>query len=132
MSLEQAIHERWAGDSQLTVLVPAERLFTGPVRSRPAFPYASIERKTTFASTYTSSGTRLRQIEIAMHVWSCTLDSGKAVADEIERLFDRSDFESDEGAVLNMRRHDRHEQVGHDRITQIGLKFVATVATNGN
>jgi len=31
MSLEQAIHSRWAGDAALTAIVPAARFVTGSV-----------------------------------------------------------------------------------------------------
>lgn len=110
MSIERAIHERWATDAGLTARVPAARVLTGTALSAPATPYVVIRRTKTATTLRTSSGTTVDDATIEMNIWSENLETAKNIALEIDRRFDRTEFTAGDERILHMRRTDQMEQ----------------------
>ncbi len=104
MNLEQGIHQRWAAASALCQLLPADRLHTGLARGA-ATPYATLVRKPGRTLFRTNAGDALEEVPLGIHVWHDGFDAGQAIAQQVQAVFDRSDFSlSDGGHVVQMRR----------------------------
>ena len=110
MTLEGAIHARWAADSPLATALPVARLFTGEARGNPALPYAALERGDEKTLARTNSGARVEEVAFVFHVWTSDIEAGKAIAAAIERVFDQAAFTFTGGAVLDLRRTSAKEE----------------------
>ena len=127
MSLEQAIHRRWAADAALAALLPPERFTTGRA-SAGLLPYATLARRSNRAAWRTAAGDRLDETEVAIHVWHEDYDAGRAIAGRVEALFDRAAFDMEGGArVVQMRRLDDDAAQGPDGVWRFTLVFLAQV-----
>jgi len=124
MSLEQAIHNRWATDGTLSALLPAGRLFTGRAEGELELPYAVLERQETKPSLRTSSGTTIDEVQLRITIWSVDLDTAQSVAAAVEQRFDGADFTLF-AAVRLMRRTNRREQIDADGRWRVELDFRA-------
>ncbi|MBI2826708.1 MAG: DUF3168 domain-containing protein [Planctomycetia bacterium] len=104
MSLEQAIHERWASDFVLTAGLPVERVFTGNACGDPPLPYAVLERRENQVLARTSSGTSIDRAVLRITVWTADLGQGQQILRAVAGRFDRAEFDLAAGRVLNMER----------------------------
>jgi len=104
VSLEQAIHERWATDFLLSSVLPAEQLTTGAARGDTVLPYVVLARRENQALLRTSSGTTIDRAVMRFTIWAADLDEAKRIAQAISRRFERTDFALASGSVLNMQR----------------------------
>jgi hypothetical protein len=123
MNLEQAIHQRWAAASALCQLLPAARLHTGLARG-VATPYATLVRKPGRTLFRTNAGDALEEVLLAIHVWHDRFDAGQAVAQQVQAVFDRSDFSlSDGDRVVQMRRAGESAVDHEDGVWQWVIEF---------
>ena len=129
MSLEQAVHTRWAGDAALVALVPAARFFTGPALGEPARPYAMLHRIGLPATTRTSSRT-VNDVLLRLEVFSLDLPTAKQIEGAIAASFDGQTFASDGVTVLRMRRAGHAETRQEDGVWEIKLEYTAKVEGN--
>ena len=125
MSIEQAIHNRWAGDPVLIALVPAARFVTGKVLGGAAMPYATLARLGTRQSTRTSSRT-VETIEIEFNAWTMSLETGKDIAEAITARFDRQSFTDGGVTILRMRQTDAQAIQADDGKWRLALRFSVT------
>jgi hypothetical protein len=123
MSLEQAIHNRWATDFLLAGLLPQDRLSTGAARGDTSFPYAVLSRRENQVLTRTSSGTSIDRAVLSFAIWSADLDEAKEIARAVARRFERSDFPLDEGSVLNMQRLQETETQADDGSWRVEIDY---------
>jgi Protein of unknown function (DUF3168) len=130
MSLEQAIHERWATDFLLASVLPEERLSTGPARGETTLPYAVLTRRENQVVARTSSGSSIHRAVMRFTVWSADLDEAKQIARAIGRRFERSDFSLDDGSVINMQRVQEAESPADDGSWQLDLDYAALICTD--
>lgn len=128
MSLEQAMHSRWASDTALPLLIPPDRFTTGAAWTRPPLPYAELallgQRSHCSGSHY-----RVAEIELALTVYAASLGQLKHVAAAVIARFDGAAFDLTTGRVLRMRLIDRQERRFSDGTWQGALKLLAVVAT---
>jgi hypothetical protein len=104
MTLEQAIHTRWAADAKLNAALPAERVTTGRT-SLSGVPYATILRQSCRTLLRTNAGDSLDEITLRIHVWHDDHDAGRAITDAATAAFDQATFPLDAGRrVVQMRR----------------------------
>lgn len=131
MSLEQAIHDHWAGGAALVALVPATRFVTGLGQRALAPPYVTLARVSSQAKLRTSDRT-VDEAEFRFEIWSETLAAAKEIAAAVTARFDRTSFaatgcESDACQILRMRQvhhaEDPHADATGWRVT---LTFHAT------
>jgi Protein of unknown function (DUF3168) len=104
MSLEQAIHERWATDFLLASVLPVERLTTGAARGETSLPYVVLSRRENQVVARTSSGTSIQRAIMRFAIWAADLDQAKQIAQAVGRRFERAEFALSTGDVLNMQR----------------------------
>ncbi|HOM17219.1 MAG TPA: DUF3168 domain-containing protein [Thermoguttaceae bacterium] len=106
MSLEKAIHQRWAADAKLQERLPAEYLFTGRV-SRDQTPYATLWRLGSRTVWRTAAGDLLEEVQLALRLWHSEYEQLRAVVEQVRRLLDRSSFELEEGGRVTALRVDQ-------------------------
>lgn len=128
MSLEQAIHDRWASDAALPLLVPPARFTTGPAWSRPELPYAQLHRQGQ-RSRAGGSHYRLEEVELGLVVQAETLTQLKTVLAAVVACFDNAAFDLAAGSVLRMRLIDQREERSSEGTWQGTLTWLAVVAT---
>src|SRR5438046_2147747 len=127
MTLEAAIHARWAADSPLNTALPATRLFTGEARGNPVLPYAVLLRGDKKTRARTNRGAEVSEISFTFHVWTSDIEVGKSIAAAIERVFDEAAFTFTGGAVLDMRRVNAKEQSQSDGTWLFTCEYSALV-----
>lgn len=128
MTLEQAIHQRWAHDAALAALVPAEQVTTGR-SSRAALPYVTILRERAETTLSTNAGDTLEAITLSMHVWHRDYDAGRAVSDRVQAAFHRSSFVLADGRrVLQMRRVQETAVQHPDGVWQWTIRFLTQLS----
>jgi hypothetical protein len=125
MSLEQAIHARWAGDGTLTALVPAARFVTGKALGGLPLPYAMLSRVGQRRATRTSSRS-VTEVQVRFDVFSAGLGTLRQAADAVKARFDRQTF-SGGATVLRMRRADEAQEQADDGTWRLSLVYVARV-----
>src|SRR5205823_4164584 len=91
MSLEQAIHARWAADGALTALIPAARFVTGKALGGLVLPYATLARVGQRRAIRTSSHT-VADVQVRFDVFSAALGTLRQTADAVKARFDRQTF----------------------------------------
>ncbi|MCE9546924.1 MAG: DUF3168 domain-containing protein [Planctomycetia bacterium] len=124
MSIERAIHDRWATDAALSSLLPAARVFTGTAEGNPRLPYAVLARVDTTPVLRTSSGTRLDDVRFELTIWAERLAAGQRIASAVARRFERATFGLAEGCVLVMRQLHHDERCEPHGAWRITLTFV--------
>ncbi len=127
MSLEQAIHNRWASDTVLPLLVLPERFTTGAARSRPRLPFAELHHMG-HRSNSGGSHYRVAEVELALIVYAATLEELKTVAAALLDRFDGAAFDLVLGRVLRMRLVDHQERRHAEGTWQGTFTFLAVVA----
>ncbi len=127
MNLEQAIHQRWVCDFALCAALPAARLFTGQAPGTTAAPYAVLTGRGRQSLARTSSGTILERELVRLTSWTATLAAGRRIGQAIAARFDRSDFDLDDGRVLNMERTNEAAQQQEDGAWRIDFDYAVTI-----
>ncbi len=101
-TLAEAIHARWAANTALCTLVPADRFCTGRVPASEEMPYVRLE--------ILGGGELLRSREtvyekrpIVFHIWTDTFDAGDAVAAAIRTAFAHAAFDWGLGGAMDFR-----------------------------
>ena len=131
MTLERAIHERWAANAALTALVPAGQVTTGR-SSRAEVPYVTILREQTQTALRTNAGDTIDEITLRMNVWHHDYDAAREVLQAIRAAFDRSSFTLADGSrVLAMRRLTESALQHPDGAWQLTIRFLARVSPPG-
>lgn len=104
MELEQAIHERWASDHQLTALVPAERFVTGRAEGLDQLPYVILQipqRRTQINTTRSA----IEETRVEFDVRTASHQEATKILEQLRRRFHRQSFPLVEGNCLVMQ-HD--------------------------
>jgi hypothetical protein len=118
MSLEKAIHERWAADQKLREWIPPDRLFTGRT-THGQIPYGTLWRLGSRTLWRTAAGDLLEEVQLALRVWHPEYDRLRALVEQVRRVLDRSSFELEEGGRVTVlqvdRQRYRQEPEGHWR-----------------
>lgn len=127
MNLEQAIHQRWAANTTLQALLPAENVKTG--RSfGDSTPYATIGRKANRTVFRTNDGSALDETQLKVEVWHDSYDDGRTIAEQVKTVFDRSEFElSGNDRVVQMRRTNDSATQDENGVWCFGVEFIASV-----
>lgn len=128
MSLEAAIHDRWASAAALVSLVPAARLFTGAARGDVQLPYVVLVREAETQRTRTSSLTEVNDIAVRFEIYATELDAGKAIAVAIRAEFNRQGFALPLGTCLVMQGTSEQEQPAADGTWTVTASYLARVA----
>ena len=103
MSLEQAIHQRWADSASLSALLPVERLTTGRSGGGEK-PYATIQSLKRSKTLPTNAGNTVEEVSIDLCLWHDDFDAGEQIVEYIQAVFDRAAFNlPDDSAVVRMR-----------------------------
>lgn len=132
MSLERAIHERWASDVALSAALPAARLFTGQAPGGAAAPYAVLNGRGRQTIARTSSRTVIERALVRITCWTSTLSAGRQIGRAIAARFDRSDFDIDDGRVLNMERLNEEAAQTDDGAWRIDFDYAVTIRRTAN
>jgi len=128
MSLEGAIHDRWAGATALVPRVPAARVFTGAARGDVPLPYVVLVREGETARLRTSSLTEVSDIVVRFEIYVAELDAGKAIAEAIRGEFNRRGFALSLGTCLVMQGTSEQEQPAADGTWTVTASYLARVA----
>ena len=127
MNLAKYLHERWAAADDLNGLLPEEKVFTG-MSSDPAPPYAVISQEGRKPFTRHSDGSALDKVLVRIQVFHGQYDAGPGIIREINRAFEGSSFDLDDGCkVFNMLRTDQREKQLEPGVWQFILDFQCTV-----
>ena len=103
MTLEEALHARWAASEALDTLLAADRLSTGP--SHAARPYAVLSRGPTRTLLRTNAGDALDEVDVSFHIWHDDHAAAGAIVQQLKAAFDRSAWDLGDGRrVLRMLR----------------------------
>jgi len=127
MNLEQAIHQRWAGDATLEGLLPAARLKTGRSVGETV-PYATLARRRCRTRFRSNAGDALDEVTLRVRLWHDDYDAGRAIVEAIKTAFDRTDFplaESDR--VVQMRRTDDTAEQDNEGLWRFTIDFAVEV-----
>ena len=127
MSLEQAVHQRWAATGALASLLPVESVKTGLARG-DSLPYATIVRKQGRTTLRTNAGATLEEVTLRINVWHDDHDAGRDIAERVEAAFDGAEFTLSSGErVIQMRRTDEDCSQRDDGIWRFTLEFLVHV-----
>lgn len=122
MNLLQTLHNRWADDTDLTLLLPAtddnspggtNRVHTG-LDFDPDLPFAVIEKLSTATEQIDACGQAIDRVAIRIQVFTDNHDEGEKIIKAIKAAFTRTVFDIEAGSssssgvdadrVLNMQR----------------------------
>jgi len=127
VNLEQVIHQRWAASEALNVLLPAENVKTGRSAGGPV-PYATVARIGNRTAFRTNAGDALDEVTLRVNVWHDDYDAGRAIAEQVKTVFDRSDFALSGGdRVIQMRRTNDSASQHDDGAWQFTVEFLIEV-----
>lgn len=128
MSLEQAIHERWAEAAALVTLVPVERLSTGLAKGDQPLPYVVLSRQGSVPRWRGTGGLAIEETRVRFGVWSDDLDVAKEIEREIRAAFDRTSFGLPGGTCLVMQWESELEVADAEGMWQVATDYVARVS----
>jgi hypothetical protein len=111
----------------LSTALPAARLFTGQAPGSAAAPYAVLSGRGRQLLVRTSSGTAIERALLRITSWTTTLAAGRQLSQAIAARFDRSDFDLDEGRVLNMERLNEEATQNDDGAWRIDFDYAITL-----
>lgn len=126
MSLEQAIHARYAADAALTALVPAARFLTGPALDGAALPFITLERTGWKLAARTSTST-VEEVAVRFTILGDDLEVVKSVVAALDARFDGAAFTAAGIVVTRMRKRDHREQRAADGVWEAEEEFAALV-----
>ncbi|MBN2293495.1 MAG: hypothetical protein JXM70_13785 [Pirellulales bacterium] len=103
MSLEQAIHQRWADSSDLCALLPGERFTTGRAAGGEK-PFATMQVIRRQPTLPTNAGNTVEEVLLELCLRHDDFDIGEQIIEYIQAIYDRSTFNlPDDSAVVRMR-----------------------------
>jgi hypothetical protein len=127
MSLEQAVHQRWAAADDLASLLPAENVTTG-IASSQTLPRATIARKLGRSTLRTNAGATLEEVTLRIEVWHEDHDAGRKIAEEVDAAFDGAVFAlSSPSRTAQMRRTDQQDSQHDDAIWRFAIEFFVSL-----
>lgn len=126
MSIEKAVHERWATFAPLNALLPAARLYTGGQLGIPALPYAVLTRSQCVPLGRASGGVEYVNTTLRVRIVTADLDGAKQIKEQALRRFDRTHFALADGTCLNMQWTHNEEELQRDGMWEVSLDFMAT------
>lgn len=127
MNLEQALHQRWAENTPLSALLPADKLFTGRATGA-TLPCATILRRARRTVCRTNSGAAIEEVSFEIRLLHPSLDDAIAIVRKILAAFDRSQFSLPGGGnVLNLRRIEERPTQLDDGTWQFQIEFLANI-----
>jgi predicted lysophospholipase L1 biosynthesis ABC-type transport system permease subunit len=127
VTLEQAIHARWAATPALNSLLPADRVRTGAFHGEGT-PYATLERKSSRTVFRTNAGDALDEVALAIHVWHTSLDAARAILQQVKAAFERSALDLDGGdRVVQVRRVAESARQHENNVWQLTVELAASV-----
>lgn len=127
MNLEQALHEHWAGSTQLEAVLPAERLTTGRTKQGSP-PYATLDLRAIRSQLPTNQGPAIQDFTFRIDLWHRAYDSMRTMVEQIRETFD--------GAALELSEPSRTARIDHatdavrqhpDGLWQWSIGFVARI-----
>ncbi len=127
MSLEQAIHQRWAESPDLVAQLATDRVTTG-YGSPASPPYATVIRNDARPLARTNAADRFDEVTLRIDVWHDDHDAGRAIADEVREAFDRSAFTLPDGAsTVRARCHGQSVRQHDNGLWQFSIELTARV-----
>ncbi len=126
MSVEKAVHERWATHLPLNDLLPSGRLYTGGQLGAPVLPYAVLTREQSVALGRASGGVEYVHTTLRVRIVSASLDEAKQVKQRVLERFDRTHFALVDGTCLNMQWTRNDEQLHRDGMWEVSVDFMVT------
>jgi hypothetical protein len=131
MSLEQAVHQRWAATGGLAALLPVEKVTTGLARGGSP-PYATLVRKRGRAALRSNAGATLEEVSLRINVWHDDHDAGREIAEEVKAAFDGADLAlSSPARAVHIRGTDERDSQRDDGIWRFTLDFLVQVHLPG-
>ena len=129
MSLEQAIHQRWADNASLSALLPVERLTTGRSAGGEK-PYATIQSLRRQSKLPTNAGNTVKEVAIELCLWHDDFDVGEQIVEYIQIVFDRAEFNlPDNSALVRMREVSMSATHKKDGDWRWKIELLATICT---
>ncbi|MEK6233811.1 MAG: DUF3168 domain-containing protein, partial [Planctomycetales bacterium] len=104
MSLQQAVHSKWAANPAVLALVPAERLFTGQVPSGVGLPYASVTTPKEGLKEYTALNNYLETVTLRVSVFAASLAEAIQVRQAADDALHHQSLTPSVGTVLSVSR----------------------------
>ena len=130
MSLEQAIHQRWADNAGLCALLSVERFTTGRSPGGEK-PYATIQSIRRQPKLPTNAGNTVKEVAIELCLWHDDFDLGEQIVEYIQTLYDRAVFNLPDGSgVARMREVAMSATHDKDGDWQWKMEFVAGVCAS--
>ena len=127
MSLEQAVHQRWAATGALASLLPVENVTTGLARA-DTLPYATIARRLGRTTLRTNAGATQEEVTLRINVWHDDHDAGRAIAEQVDAAFDGATFSlSSPARAVQMRRTDVQDSQRDDGIWRFAIEFLVNL-----
>jgi hypothetical protein len=126
MTLEEAIHWRWAHCDALSDVAPASAVWTGNARGATP-PYVVIERLTSRPVVPTNGADRFDEISLAMTLWTGEYSTGLAAMREIRAAFDRARLALDASGGIARFRRTADETSQSDRLWRFTVRFAVQV-----
>ncbi|MBN2024499.1 MAG: hypothetical protein JW809_17095 [Pirellulales bacterium] len=113
MSIERAIHERWAASPALSALLDAQRVTTGRRPGAAAAVCATIERTAARSLLPTNAGHGVEEIALRVTIRHEDYDAGHAILAAAAEALDGAVLALDAGA-----RHARLRQIAQTPVQQ--------------
>ena len=127
MKLLEALRYRWAADAALTTLLAVDRVSTGPA-DEASIPYAVITRQTQRPVVQHNDAAAIESVRTRIDMFHDNYDSGWAIAQQIKRTYDRTQFDiANNDRVIDMRRADESDDRDDDGIWRFTIDFDITV-----
>ena len=94
MSVLKAIHDLWGTKSQLTDLVPSNKVFTGEIPDDPSIdpPYVSINFDNAVPLYESGGTTRTEEQEIDFFIVAATSEKATEIGDTVLSVYDIGDL----------------------------------------
>lgn len=123
MSVEAAIHARYAANLAMTQLCPAAKFITGVhQRENQASPYGSLTRAGALASLWTSSG-KVTRHQMRFQFWPNSYGQGDQIKASVMSLFDNQSWTNEDTHISYMRLSNEFELQEDDGSWQFVMDF---------
>lgn len=123
MSVEAAIHSRYAANLAVTQLCPAAKFITGVHQhENQASPYGSLTRVGALASLWTTSG-KVTRHQMRFQFWPSSYGQGDQIKTAVKNLYDNQSFTEGDTHVSCMRLSNEFELQEDDGSWQFVMDF---------